>query len=239
MSFYVYVHRKASTGKVFYVGKGKDRRAWSTNGRNRQWHRTVEKHGIIVEIVQFGMQEWWAFELERDLINKYGRENLANVTEGGDGPCGYKHTKAAKTKMSAAKTGKKKGPDSLETREKKRIANIGKHSDYKHTDAARKKISAALKQRQRTQETRLRISASLTGKKASAAHRQSLVKSHGGKQVVCITTNQTFMGASDAAAWLRSIGKSKASPGGVSNNCKGRAAHAYGYKFGYVESLPS
>lgn len=98
--FYVYVHRRASDGRVFYVGKGTGRRAWALNGRNKHWHNIVAKHGCSVEIAQYGMQEWWAFELERDLISSYGRESLCNLTDGGDGASGAKRSIEVRKRMS-------------------------------------------------------------------------------------------------------------------------------------------
>jgi hypothetical protein len=78
--FYVYVHRRATDGTVFYVGKGTGNRAYANQGRSRYWRNIVSKHGYTVQIVQTGMQEWWAFEIERELISSYGRENLCNLT---------------------------------------------------------------------------------------------------------------------------------------------------------------
>jgi hypothetical protein len=88
--FYVYIHRKATNGEVFYVGKGVGRRAWVKERGNLHWQNTVQKHNYIVEIVQDGLQEWYAFELEKNLIAYYGRAdcgigNLVNHTDGGDG----------------------------------------------------------------------------------------------------------------------------------------------------------
>lgn len=55
--FYVYLHRRATDGRVFYVGKGVSTRAWRKDKRNQHWKNIVKKHGYIVEIVQDGMQE--------------------------------------------------------------------------------------------------------------------------------------------------------------------------------------
>ena len=83
--FYVYLHRKATTGEVFYVGKGAGRRAWRQCDRSEFWKRIAKKHGVIVEIHLSGLQEWYAFELEKQLIAYYGLAKLANITEGGEG----------------------------------------------------------------------------------------------------------------------------------------------------------
>lgn len=100
MDFYVYLHRRKSDNVVFYVGKGTGRRAKIRNGRNNHWNNIVNKHGFVIEIVQTGMQEWWALEMEENLIAFYGRENLCNGTNGGEGITGYKHSDETKLIIS-------------------------------------------------------------------------------------------------------------------------------------------
>ncbi len=96
MSFYVYLHRKKTTNEIFYVGKGSGDRAWSTTGRSDLWTRTIKKYGYTVEIVLDNLQEWYAFELEKELIALYGRLSdgrgkLVNLTDGGEGLSGEDH----------------------------------------------------------------------------------------------------------------------------------------------------
>lgn len=91
-NYYVYIHKKKTTGEVFYVGKGKEKRAWAINGRNKYWKNIVSKHGFTVEIYATDLQEWYALELEKELILKYGRlvdksGSLCNITIGGES-CG-------------------------------------------------------------------------------------------------------------------------------------------------------
>lgn len=102
MDFYVYLHKKKTTGEIFYVGKGNSRRAWERGGRNKYWHSIVKAHDYVVEIYQNYLQEWYALELEQDLILKYGRRidktgTLCNITTGGESQSGeanarYDHT---------------------------------------------------------------------------------------------------------------------------------------------------
>lgn len=91
--FYVYDHKKPN-GEVFYIGKGKDQRAWSVHGRNPMWRAIVDKHSYSVEIVADNLTEQEAFDEEIRLIALYGRRNngtgtLANLTDGGEGVAGY------------------------------------------------------------------------------------------------------------------------------------------------------
>lgn len=99
MSYYVYIHKKKTTGEVFYIGKGKNWRATNKTQRNKFWKRVVQKHGFVVEIIEKDIQEWYAHELEISLIAYYGRRDqgrgtLVNLTDGGEGSEGYKHTEA-------------------------------------------------------------------------------------------------------------------------------------------------
>lgn len=148
--FYVYLHKKADSGQVFYVGKGSSvhNRPASTFGRNKWWRNTVKAHGFIYGIVKDGLSEEAAFNLERKLIKKYGRRDigkgaLVNLTDGGEGTSnpspevrakiskaskGNKHTlgrvmpEYEKTARSISNIGKKR---SVETRKKLSSARIG------------------------------------------------------------------------------------------------------------------
>lgn len=234
--YYVYLHRRATDGRVFYVGKGFGRRCKSKAGRSDYWHRIVAKHGLTIELVEVGLQEWFAFELEAELIALYGRSSLCNLTDGGDGPSGYSHKDESKAKMAIAKTGVKLGPMSEDHRKKISLSQAGKPRQ-KHGPEARSKISEALRNRRRSEETNSKISAALTGKRISESVRSNLVKAHGGAPILCIETGMVFLGASPAARWLQSIGNAKASAGAVSNAALGRASHAYGYRFQRIDQL--
>jgi len=90
--YYVYLHRRKTDNKVFYVGKGKGRRAYSTKGRNNHWVNIEKKHGLIVEIVFDNLTEPEAFQVEKDTILelRYFGHPLCNMTDGGEGLSGFK-----------------------------------------------------------------------------------------------------------------------------------------------------
>lgn len=93
--FYVYLHRRSSDGKVFYVGKGSGKRAKETHGRNIRWKRTVEKHGMYIEYYRENLSEQEAFDLEIEtirLMRELYPETMCNMTDGGEGLSGYKWT---------------------------------------------------------------------------------------------------------------------------------------------------
>lgn len=81
--YYVYFHRDNS-GNVFYVGKGTDRRAWSTD-RHPVWHKYVaERLGgrYNVEIHRDGLTEPEAEALEDQLIAKFGAQLVNWINPG-------------------------------------------------------------------------------------------------------------------------------------------------------------
>ena len=81
--FYTYAHAKPN-GTIFYIGKGKTKRAWDRNGRSEYWTRIVNKHGFEVQILANWKTEQEAFDHEILLISCFkdmGYE-LANHTDG-------------------------------------------------------------------------------------------------------------------------------------------------------------
>lgn len=99
--FYVYVHRRKTDDKIFYVGKGTGTRIHSNSSRNAHWHSVNNKHGRYSEVIKSGMTCSEACLLEKDIIAKIGIENLCNKSAGGEsGALGYRHTEECKRKMS-------------------------------------------------------------------------------------------------------------------------------------------
>ena len=86
----VYLHKNPKTDEVFYVGIGREVRAYNFIGRNKFWNNYKNKHGVKVEIIKKGLKIKEACELEVDLINHYGRRDLkkgtlVNLSNGGEG----------------------------------------------------------------------------------------------------------------------------------------------------------
>ncbi len=159
--YYVYIHRKATTGEVFYVGKGHGNRAYSHRNRNRMWQRVVKRHGITVEIVIEGIQEWYAFELEKDLITSYGRRSdnsgvLVNMTEGGEGVSGFRHSEETKTTISKKNKGTKKSADFCKKLSVLKIGNTNMLGKTLSTES-RIKIAEANRNRHVSNETKHKI----------------------------------------------------------------------------------
>lgn len=81
--FYVYVHRRKTDGRIFYVGKGSGPRAWHIHNRNRWWKNCADKNGFTCEIVARFSNEVCAYSFEEALIRKIGISNLTNISAGG------------------------------------------------------------------------------------------------------------------------------------------------------------
>jgi len=146
--FYVYVHERNDSGSVFYVGKGRGKRAWTKRHYNSRWMRVDAKHGHTVRVVQSGLSEACAFSIERLMIYRLRATGapLVNMTDGGEGPAGFSPSEETRLKQRAAKVGRKLAPE----------------------HAA--KISAALRGKRRSQEQRDK----LRGRIFSEAHKKAL-----------------------------------------------------------------
>jgi len=145
--------------------------------------RTVLKRGCTIEIVQEGMQEWWAFELERELVERYRGRRLCNSSDGGDGLSGYRHTRDAIEKMRLAQRGRKCSPEICAINAKAQTGR--KHSEETKARMSasavrspehRAAISRAQKGRIMSAETRAKVSASKTGVKIGKPSAEILAK---------------------------------------------------------------
>lgn len=120
--YYVYAYLR-SDGTPYYIGKGKDRRAWSSN---RIFKPPQDKSRIV--ICESNLSELGALAIERRLIRWYGRKDtgtdiLQNKTDGGDGTTGGLKSTEHREKLSRAHKGKTL---SLDHRKKLSIAHTGK-----------------------------------------------------------------------------------------------------------------
>jgi len=120
MSHYVYQYVDSKTDLPFYVGKGSGRRLqfhlWEArNGtcKNKLLQNVILKVGEPrIEIVQMFENAQDAYDLERKLVEQYGRRIngtgiLTNIDVGGRGRVNYIISDETRAKMAAAKFGKK------------------------------------------------------------------------------------------------------------------------------------
>lgn len=135
-NYYVYMHRRASDGLPFYVGKGKGNRFRDKNGRNRHWERVVKKHGYTVDILHTGLSEEDSKLLEVMEINNKRSMGypMTNINNGGDGNHGWIPSEETRQKMRDKATGRKAD---AATRENMRNAQIGRKHSQKTKDKIR------------------------------------------------------------------------------------------------------
>jgi len=112
LEYYVYCHRNPLTNEIFYIGKGKNQRAYNSQSRGKHWKNYVKKNGIpIVEILYKNLNEEQSLIIEKEMIDKLGRKDLGlgkliNETDGGDGISGLKHNDETKEKIKLSRIGK-------------------------------------------------------------------------------------------------------------------------------------
>lgn len=92
--YYVYRHIRLDTNKVFYVGKGHGKRAYSTSDRNKYWGRIVKTFDYKVELIETDLSEQEAYVREVYWIAFYKESNQCEANfqlGGGSASQGIKH----------------------------------------------------------------------------------------------------------------------------------------------------
>jgi hypothetical protein len=102
--YYVYAYLRAD-GTPYYIGKGKDKRAYAKHSKNSATPTDLSR----VIFVEKNLTELGAVAIERRLIRWYGRKDLGtgilrNMTEGGEG--NSNPSAITRARLSAAGMGK-------------------------------------------------------------------------------------------------------------------------------------
>lgn len=162
--FYVYLYLRED-GTPYYVGKGKNTRAWEKHNVN------VPKDNHRIQFIATKLFEEEAFILEIRLIQIYGRKDngtgvLRNITDGGEGTAGCTPWNKGKNmpayvceKMRLKATGR---TQSVETINKRVLKNTGK----KRTVEQRLRLGG-FKGKAHSDETKEIMAAKKRGKKPS------------------------------------------------------------------------
>ena len=224
--FLVYCHIRPDTNEVFYIGKGTQKRMRDRSNRSRYWHNIVNKAGgYITKIVAANLFEREALSFEKLLIAKLRNAgaSICNLTDGGDGISGYRHTEETRRKFSERMKGKP-SPTlgkkfTAEHREKLRLAKLGKKQTEEHRlRSAQARIGHAV-----SEETRRKLSATNTGYKHTECAKAKMRR-----KVFCITTNTLYESVTGAAAALGLHHNN------ISKVCLGKLNKTGGYQFSYA-----
>lgn len=138
----VYVHKKKTDDSIFYVGIGeKESRAKRSVGRSKMWKDISSRHGWYYQILFNDIDIEEAKRIEIYLIRYYGKRVdktgfLVNITNGGSGAFGAKHTEEHKKRVSSWTKGR-----ILSDETKKKISDS--HKGMKHKDYSKLKMRIA------------------------------------------------------------------------------------------------
>lgn len=183
--FYVYELRDQN-GKPFYVGKGSNSRMHAHEKRAARGIvspvcakiRKLWRLGGAVRcvVVYTAPDEQAAFAEERRLIAYYGRANLTNQTDGGDGPSNP--SQRVRLLISAARRGR---VASEATRNRQRLAKLG----TKQSAETKAKISATQRGAKHpwAAQSGANLGSGFAGHKWSAEHRAKFLAKRCGHSV--------------------------------------------------------
>ena len=195
-NFYVYGHYKPNSDIPFYIGKGNKNRAFKKSNRSKYWNNIVNKHGLKVEIMYQDLTEAQAFDIEKEMIKRYGRANLncgflINFTDGGEGSSGLIHSNLSRRKMRKSHKGR---VISEETRMKMSIAHKGKSNGWlgkHHSEETKRKISDGGIGRRNSNEVKKKMSMSkmgennpFFGKSLSKEHKKKISKAKKARHIL-------------------------------------------------------
>jgi len=142
--WYVYKHIREDKNEPFYIGIGfveNYKRAYDSKGRSEFWNRISNKVLWHSEIIFDNLSEKEAKDKEIELIKFYGKIKnggiLCNITDGGDGTYGMRHTEETKLVI---KEKRKNQIFTEETRKKLRNCQFGnrKALGSKHSEDIKK-----------------------------------------------------------------------------------------------------
>lgn len=138
---YLYRHIRKDLNVPFYIGIGKHiERAYSKSNRNNHWNSIINKTDYKVEILFDEIEYDYAKIKEIEFISLYKRKidggTLCNITLGGEGALGIKHTEEAKIKMSIPNRGK-----IISEEQKRKVSEF--HKGRKRSEETKRRISEA------------------------------------------------------------------------------------------------
>lgn len=211
---YVYRHIRLDKNEPFYIGIGsRINRCYTEKTRNKLWHYIIDKTDYKVDIIFDDITIDEAKEKEKELIALYSKKIdgtgiLVNITDGGDGTFGYKHSEETRRKI--AESNKKENISENNRRKKseyaknRTIEHIHRlrlsQTGVKRSDDFRLKLSSINTGKNHSEETKKKMSISQTGRKHSS---ESIFKMkdncHLSKLVLNTSTGIYYISSKEAA----------------------------------------
>jgi hypothetical protein len=230
--FYTYAHYRPDNS-VFYIGKGRGRRAWAKDNRNPHWRNVVAKHGEPkVEVLAQWATEEEAFEHEKFLIWCFRDmgQSMANITGGGDGVSGYKHTLETRKILSDFHKRLHNLPEQkVKNSERNKLRMQDPEIKSRVRDGALRYMSIP-ENRERSRQAALLQNSSQEfcqqqRERCLARMQQAKYRLLMAKACICVETGQIFQSQADAARWVGP----NALPQTISRAVSGARKTAYGY----------
>lgn len=233
MLFYTYIHRRASDGTPFYVGKGKGCRLNSRKNRNVYWHRVADKHGVIAEIVARWESEADAMQHEIQLIDELRKSGakLCNLTDGGEGMSGYLHREESKKQIGRSLLGRKASARQISAASHRMRGNqlfLGR----KHSDETKQKISAGNKGKLAGSRSPRYGKPLPDAQKAAISAAISGGKHWRARAVRCVETGKVYETSRSAAEDIR---EGKYAGLNIARAARGVLKTAYGYRWEFFQ----
>jgi len=191
--YYVYLYLRED-GTPYYVGKGKNDRAFSRKGRNV--HLPLDENNIIFHSKNLTEDE--AFKIEKEVILQYGRKNnntgiLRNLTDGGEGCSGMIHREDSREKLREHRINETYQPLSPSKEIRNKISEILQkgyaEQKYKphmlgknHTEEHKQKLSQKMSGRKLSEEHIKNMSIAFKGRKISEAQKKAQSERQKGKK---------------------------------------------------------
>lgn len=185
---YLYRHIRLDKNEPFYIGIGSDteyKRANSNHNRTKYWKNIISKTEYRIDIVMDNLSWEEACEKEKEFIALYKRKSdggiLCNLTLGGEGVYGLKHSDQSKQLMSIQRKGRKQSEETIIKRAKK-LSGINNPNYGKKIPDYQKEIIAAAQR----------------GRKKSDLEKEAIY-SKTRKKVLDLNTNIIYSSINDAA----------------------------------------
>ena len=158
---------KKESREIYYIGIGQDiKRAYHKGARSEIWKRHYAKYGLIVDILCNDINLEAARDIEKFLITQYGKKQLCNRTDGGEGFFGGKHSEETKRIISEKTKGRKASKETLlKMSSSAKGHNRRPKGTWKQSEEAKEKLSKIFKGKKMSEQFCQKVKKSKIGYK--------------------------------------------------------------------------